>query len=85
QEILAKLVTEKGNILQTIAGGSQSGAYMNEADPNEKYWQQKFFGTIENYNKLKSIKNRVDPNGIFVCNKCVGSDDWSDDLNCRID
>ncbi|CAF1242479.1 unnamed protein product [Adineta steineri] len=84
QEIIAKTVTRSVNILQTIAGGSQSGVYMNEGDPNEKYWQQKFFGTIKNYNQLKSIKNRVDPNGIFVCNKCVGSDDWSDDLNCRI-
>ncbi|CAF1141160.1 unnamed protein product [Adineta steineri] len=39
QEKLAKLVTEKLEILQTIAGGSLSGSYMNEADPNEKDWQ----------------------------------------------
>ena len=82
QEKLAKYVTKQVEILQTVAGGSQSGAYMNEADPNEIDWQQKFFGTIENYNRLKSIKDRVDPNGIFVCNRCVGSDDWSTDFNC---
>ena len=34
------------------------------------------------YNRLKSIKNTVDPNGLFVCKNCVGSDDWSEDLNC---
>ena len=55
---------------------------MNEADPNEPNWQQKFFGTTEIYNRLKSIKNTVDPNGLFVCKNCVGSDDWSEDLNC---
>jgi hypothetical protein len=32
---------------------------MNEADPNEIDWQQKFFATIENYNRLKSIKDQV--------------------------
>jgi hypothetical protein len=65
-----------------VAGGAQSGSYMNEANPNEPDWQQKFFGTMEIYNQLKSIKNAVDPNGLFVCKNCVGSDDWSDDLNC---
>ncbi|CAF1308996.1 unnamed protein product [Adineta steineri] len=82
QEKLAKLVTEKVEILQTIAGGSQSGSYMNEADPNERDWQQKFFGSLEIYNRLKSIKDNVDPNGIFQCRQCIGSDDWSIDLNC---
>ncbi|UJR21605.1 hypothetical protein I4U23_024687 [Adineta vaga] len=84
QEKLAKLVTEKVKLLQTISGGSQSGAYMNEADPNEIDWQQKFFGTKELYNQLKTIKNSVDPNGILICKRCVGSDDWSEDLNCPI-
>ena len=50
---------------------------MNEAD-----WQRKFFGSMEIYSRLKSIKDIVDPNGLFVCNNCVGSDDWSEDLNC---
>jgi FAD/FMN-containing dehydrogenase len=82
QQKLAVHVTEQVEILQTVAGGSQSGAYMNEADPNEPDWQQKFFGTMEIYNRLKSIKNTVDPNGLFVCKDCVGSDDWTADLNC---
>ncbi|CAF0958616.1 unnamed protein product [Adineta ricciae] len=79
---LAKRVTQNVGILQTVSGGEQSGAYLNEADPNEVNWQQKFFGTREHYNRLKTIKDRVDPNGLFVCNKCVGSDDWTEDLNC---
>ena len=48
QEKIAKHVTQQVEILQTVAGGSQSSAYMNEADPNEPNWQQKFFGTMDN-------------------------------------
>jgi hypothetical protein len=65
-----------------VAGGSQSSCYFNEADPNEPNWQQKFFGTQDIYDRLKSIKKSVDPNGLFICKNCVGSDDWSADLNC---
>ena len=82
QQQIARQLTKQIEILQNISGGSQSGVYMNEADPNEPHWQQKFFGTMDNYNRLKSIKNSVDPDGIFICKNCVGSDDWSDDLNC---
>jgi hypothetical protein len=82
QQTLANYVTTEVEILQTVAGGSESGAYMNEANPNEPDWQQKFFGTMDNYNRLKTIKDTVDPNGLFVCKNCVGSDDWSEDLNC---
>jgi len=49
---------QKKFILQTMTGGSQFGAYMNEADPNEPEWEQKFFGTMENYNRLQSINQR---------------------------
>ncbi len=55
---------------------------MNEADPNEPNWQQRFFGSQEMYNRLKAIKDKVDPLGLFVCKTCVGSDDWTSDLNC---
>ncbi|CAF1613660.1 unnamed protein product, partial [Didymodactylos carnosus] len=82
QQAVAESVTNQVAILQTMAGGSQSGSYMNEADPNEPNWQQKFFGTQAIYDKLKSIKQTVDPLGLFVCKNCVGSDDWSSDLNC---
>ena len=82
QTRLARHVTAQVDLLQTVAGGGQSGAYMNEADRNEPHWQQKFFGSDENYRRLKAIKQSVDPRGLFVCAHCVGSDDWSEDLNC---
>ena len=70
------------NILETITGNVSSASYMNEADPNEPNWQEKFFGSQAIYDRLKSIKRNVDPDGLFVCSNCVGSDEWSDDLNC---
>jgi len=82
QQKIAKHIAQQVDILQSVAGGSQSASYMNEADPNEPEWQQKFYGTMENYNRLKSIKDTVDPNGIFVCKNCVSSEEWSADLNC---
>ncbi|CAF2668844.1 unnamed protein product [Rotaria sp. Silwood2] len=82
QTLLASHLRTQVELLQTVAGGSQSSCYLNEADPNEPDWQQKFFGTQAHYNRLKSIKNAVDPNGLFICKNCVGSDDWSTDLNC---
>ncbi|CAF1038214.1 unnamed protein product [Rotaria sp. Silwood1] len=82
QEILALRLRTQVEILQTVSGGAQSGCYLNEADPNEPNWQQKFFGSKAIYDRLKSIKKVVDPNGLFICKNCIGSDDWSADLNC---
>ena len=79
---LAEHLQSQVDILQTVAGGSESGCYLNEADPNEPNWQQKFFGTQATYNRLRSIKDLVDAHGLFVCKDCVGSEDWSSDLNC---
>lgn len=51
-----------------------SGAYVNEADPNEPNWQQAFWGS--NYERLLKIKRRVDPEDVFWCQPCVGSEGW---------
>ncbi|CAF3822393.1 unnamed protein product [Rotaria sordida] len=75
QQKLAKNVTKQVEILQTMAECPQSDAYINEVDPNEANWQQKFFGPIENYNRLKSVKDIVSLNGLFACKKCVSGDD----------
>ena len=41
-----------------------SGAYYNEAAYYEPNWEQSFWG-MENYRKLKSIKQKYDPTGMF--------------------
>lgn len=50
------------------------GAYVNEADPTEPEWQQTFWG--DNYARLAKLKKKWDPNGVFWCRPCVGSEEW---------
>jgi len=68
------------NLLRELS--PQSGAYLNEADVNEPNWQQSFFGN--NYPRLLQIKKIYDSDGLFYCNRCVGSEFWSDDGNCKL-
>ncbi|KAK3336432.1 hypothetical protein B0T19DRAFT_38823 [Cercophora scortea] len=51
-----------------------SGAYMNEADPQEPDWQHQFWGT--NYARLLRIKRVVDPDDVLWCTPCVGNERW---------
>ncbi|KAH7371497.1 FAD/FMN-containing protein [Pyrenochaeta sp. MPI-SDFR-AT-0127] len=53
--------------------GEGGGTYVNEANPYEPYWKEAFWGK-EKYAKLERIKRKVDPKGLFVCNRCVGGD-----------
>lgn len=52
----------------------ESGAYMSEADPTEPDWQTTLFG--EKYERLLEIKQKWDPQGVFWCQHCVGSEFW---------
>ncbi|KAK2850642.1 hypothetical protein FQN49_005465 [Arthroderma sp. PD_2] len=52
--------------------GKDTGTYLNEANPYEPDWQNVFWG--EKYARLLSIKRRIDPKNLFVCNRCVGTD-----------
>ena len=53
------------------------GAYVSESDFFEPQWQQAFWGT--NYPRLLAVKERYDPEGLFVVHHGVGSEHWSDD------
>jgi hypothetical protein len=50
-----------------------AGSYVNEADYFEPDWQTAFWG--ENYPRLLAIKRKMDPDGLFWCHHCVGSED----------
>src|SRR5216683_1266253 len=52
-----------------------AGSYVNETDYFEPDWQQAFWG--ENYQRLSEIKQKYDPDGLFFCHHCVGSERWS--------
>ncbi|MDF1796830.1 MAG: FAD-binding protein [Coxiellaceae bacterium] len=57
------------------------GSYVNETDYFEKNWQQAFWG--DNYKRLYDIKQQVDPNGLFYCHHCVGSELWNQHGMCK--
>ncbi|CAF1103870.1 unnamed protein product [Rotaria sp. Silwood1] len=67
---------------ELLPADSHPTCYANEGNPSEVNWQEKFFGSNVIYNQLKSIKEKYDPLGLFICTNCVGSDDWTSDLNC---
>lgn len=50
----------------------ETGAYFNEADSYEVYWQDAFFG--KNYERLREIKKKYDPSNTLWCRRCVGSE-----------
>jgi FAD/FMN-containing dehydrogenase len=50
-----------------------TGSYVNEADYFEPDWQRSFWG--ENYDRLLQIKHTYDPDGVFRCHHCVGSEE----------
>lgn len=61
-----------------------SGSYMSEADFRQPNWQSTFYGT--NYDKLKAIKEKYDPEHVFYNLKSVGSEAWTvtaDGRMCR--
>ncbi|KHO02136.1 FAD binding domain-containing protein [Metarhizium album ARSEF 1941] len=76
QEELTNVKVEKLRALEP-----QMGAYLNEADPNEKDFQKSFWGT--NYAKLYDVKQAVDPDNLFIARKGVGSENWDDAGLCR--
>ncbi|KAJ6124321.1 hypothetical protein N7471_011638 [Penicillium samsonianum] len=59
-----------------------SGAYLNEADPNQRDWQQAFYG--DNYDSLLEIKRKYDPHNRFYAFKGVGSEAWTVAENGRL-
>ncbi|KAF8456504.1 hypothetical protein BDZ91DRAFT_773355 [Kalaharituber pfeilii] len=58
------------------------GAYINEADKEEKNWQDSFWG--DNYPRLRKLKQKWDPKGVFWCRPCVGSEDWDREGVCKV-
>ncbi|KAL1616259.1 hypothetical protein SLS54_008552 [Diplodia seriata] len=62
-----------------------SGSYMNEADYGNVDWKEDFYG--ESWTRLSQIKMRYDPDGLFYCLTCVGSEGWAEGADgalCRV-
>jgi FAD/FMN-containing dehydrogenase len=56
---------------------SRVGSYVWETDYFQENWQDAFWG--ENYARLRAVKDKYDPNGLFFLHHGVGSEDWSAD------
>ncbi len=52
-------------------------SYLNETDCFQADWQSAFWG--DNYPRLKRVKDRYDPDGLFFVHHGVGSESWSAD------
>ena len=64
-----KLSSDKVQPLRDIT--PNSGAYWNEASRLEPNWEEAFWG-LANYQRLKEIKKKYDPNGMFRVWQGVG-------------
>ncbi|KAE8356197.1 hypothetical protein BDV28DRAFT_165382 [Aspergillus coremiiformis] len=53
-----------------------TGSYLNDGDRNNPWWQIDFFG--DNYPRLRAIKDEYDPDHVFYCPTCVGSEVWTE-------
>jgi FAD/FMN-containing dehydrogenase len=61
--------------LRKIAPGA--GSYVSESNYFNARWQQDYWGA--NYPKLRAVKDKYDPDGLFFVHHGVGSEDWSAD------
>ncbi|KAK1999626.1 FAD binding domain-containing protein [Colletotrichum falcatum] len=87
EALFADMVAEQTrmtNVVQPVieAATPGAGAYINEADFQQKDWQDTFFGV--NYPRLLEIKNKYDPNGLLYNVAAVGSDAWTVDYHGRM-
>ncbi|KAI0172769.1 FAD-binding domain-containing protein [Hypoxylon sp. FL1284] len=62
----------KGAALSDFAPGT--GAYLNEADRNDPNYIENFYGDF--YDDHLATKNKYDPDNIFYCATCVGSEGY---------
>jgi FAD/FMN-containing dehydrogenase len=59
-----------------------TGSYVSESDFFETDWQRSFWG--RNYPRLRAVKAKYDPDGLFFVHHGVGSEDWSADGFTRL-
>ncbi|KAL8933541.1 MAG: hypothetical protein Q9211_005726 [Gyalolechia sp. 1 TL-2023] len=59
-----------------------TGAYMNEGDRFDPDYLADFYG--RHAAKLSAIKRKYDPDSVFYCPTCIGSDQWQEDSTGRL-
>jgi hypothetical protein len=66
-----------------VSGDPLSMSYIHETDYLDEDWATSQWGAA-NYARLRALKQQYDPEGLFVCHHCVGSEEWLPPFyNCR--
>ena len=73
---IADAITELRKIVPKPA------SYVSETNYFEESWQESFWGP--NYARLKAIKEKYDPTGLFYVHHGVGSESWTSDGFTRL-
>ena len=60
----------------------QAGSYLSESNYFNAHWQQAYFGA--HYPRLRAVKKKYDPQGLFIVRNGVGSEEWSADGFTRL-
>jgi FAD/FMN-containing dehydrogenase len=60
----------------------RSGTYLAESNYFNRAWREDYWGA--NYRRLRTIKRKYDPDGLFFVRHGVGSEDWSADGFTRL-
>ena len=76
----AAAVDRAAAALKTIA--PEAGSYVSESNYFNADWRRAFWG--RNYPRLRAIKARYDPEGLFFAHHGVGSEDWTPDGFTRL-
>ncbi|HEY2189424.1 MAG TPA: FAD-binding oxidoreductase [Caldimonas sp.] len=63
--------------LRKVLAAAAAGSYVAESDFFEPDWQQAYWG--QNYERLRVVKAKFDPTGLFFVHHGVGSEEWSAD------
>ena len=75
-EAIDRAMSEIRMLLPTV------GSYVAESDFFEQAWQDSFWGP--NYPRLLAVKDKYDPDGLFIVHHGVGSERWSADGFTRL-
>jgi len=76
----ARAIERAAAELRAIAPAA--GSYVSESNYFNASWREAFWGA--NYARLRAVKNRYDPDGLFFVHHGVGSEDWSPDGFTRL-